>query len=86
VQDAPADRPKQPLPEEQRGTDDREQAREDDRDDRAGRERRDSPDLAGDRRQLGLRQVDVRPCEPDRRVSRGQQLGTEAARPSIRGA
>ena len=79
VEDAPADRTEQPLPEEQRRADDRQEGGHDDDDDRDGRERRDPADLAGDRRQFGLRQVDMGLDQADRGVACREELGPQAA-------
>ena len=80
MENAPADRTEQPLPEEQRRADDREEAGHDDDDDGNRGERRDPADLAGDRRQFGLRQVDVRLDEADRGIAGREKLGSQAAR------
>jgi hypothetical protein len=80
VEDAPTERSEQPLAHEERYPEHREQAGQDDQDQSAAGKRGHAPDLAGDRRELGLRQIDMGLDQGDRRIARGQELGSKAAR------
>ena len=80
VQQPPADRPEDPLPEEQRQADREEQPGEDRRADREPAERRDTLDLVGDLLELGLRELDVGLDEAAARGDRGRDLGAQSGR------
>ena len=79
-EDAPAHRPEQPLPEEQRRADRDEERHEDERPDRDPGGDGDGLDLAADLGRLGAGQVDVGPDERDDRVTGGAQLTAQARR------
>jgi hypothetical protein len=78
VQHPPAQRPEQPLAEEQDDSDGQEERDEQERSDRDARPGRDDLELAADLGRLGLREVDVRPGQAEQRVLRGARLALEA--------
>ena len=77
---APAHRPEQPLPEEQRRADRDEERHEDERPDRDPGGDGDGLDLAADLGRLGAGEVDVGPDEADDRVTGRAQLAAQARR------
>ena len=82
VEDAPAHRAEDPLPEEQRGADDDDADGRDDEGEGDRSERRDLGDLAADGGRLGLRQLDVghdQPVSPPRGSTRTGRAGPVAA-------
>ena len=80
MEDAPAERPEQPLPEEQGRAEYRQDDDEEQQHDRAAHERGQLRNGSADLRELGLGEVDVRIDEPPERVPRGPELGTNARR------
>ena len=86
VEHAPAHRAEQPLPEPQRRPDDEQEDREDDEADGERAERRDPPDLAGDRAGLGLGEVDVGQGERDGGIADRTDLVAQAGRRPTRTA
>ena len=80
VDDTPAHRAEDPLPDQQRRPDDGEEDREDDEHEGQAAERRDLPDLAGDRAGFGLGELDVRHRERDQGVARRRELCPQARR------
>ena len=72
--------PKTHSPERERDADDEEEDGEDDEDEGERTERDDPTDLAGDRRCLGLGQVDMGDDERHRRVTGRADLGAKARR------
>ena len=81
VEDPPADRPEQPLPEEHGRAEHEQDDDEDQQADRAADERGQLRNGSADLRELGLGEVDVGVDEPPERVPRGSELGTNARRP-----
>jgi hypothetical protein len=80
VEQAPADRAEDPLPEEQRQPDRKQQPGEDPRPDGQAGEARDPLDLVGDLFELGLGQLDVSLDEAPAGVASRADLGPESGR------
>jgi hypothetical protein len=85
VEQAPPERPEDPLPEEQEEADGEQEAEEEEAGERGTTERGRPRDLALDLVGLGLREVNVCAEQRERGVPRGSKLGTQARRGVITG-
>jgi hypothetical protein len=85
VEQAPPERPEDPLPEEQEEADGEQEAEEEEAGERGTTERGRPRDLALDLVGLGLREIDVRAEQREGGVPRGSKLGTQARRGFITG-
>jgi hypothetical protein len=80
MEDSPADRPEQPLPEEHGRAEHHQDDDEEQQHDRAADERGELRNGTADLRELGLGELDVGIDQPSERVPRGPELGTNAQR------